>query len=266
MTRPVVRGVLALAVMLLAACGPASPPARPAPTAGGAMIRVGTSPDAPPVSFVQNGKLTGIEPDFAQALADQLGRPVQLVPMRWPDLVPSLLRGNIDIIMSGMTVTRARQVRVAFSDPYLQSGQVAVVRRDAVGRYSTLDAIREAPANVGIRSNSTAAQWVRDNMRYATSVPYPNLEDAARELSQGRLDMFVTDIPIAAWMVSQHEGDLQLVRVRLTHEDIAWAFRPNDTQLLAAANGALARWRQDGTLRTILRRWLPYLSDLERWR
>ena len=265
MTRPVVRGVLALAVMLLAACGPASPPARPAP-ATSAMIRVGTSPDAPPVSFVQNGKVTGIEPDFAQALADQLGRPVQLVPMRWPDLVPSLLRGNIDIIMSGMTVTRARQVRVAFSDPYLQSGQVAVVRRDTVGRYSTLDAIRDATVNVGVRTNSTAAQWVRDNMRYATAVPYPNLEDAARELSQGRLDMFVTDIPIAAWMVSQHEGDLQLVRIRLTHEDIAWAFRPNDTQLLAATNGALARWRQDGTLRTILRRWLPYLSDLERWR
>ena len=266
MTRPVVvQGLLALAVMLVAACEPASPPARPAPGTS-AMIRVGTSPDAPPVSFVQNGKLTGIEPDFAQALADQLRRPVQLVPMRWNDLVPSLLRGNIDIIMSGMTVTRARQVRVAFSDPYLQSGLVAVVRRDTASRYSTLDAIREASANVGIRANSTAAQWVRDNMRYATSVPYPNLEDAARELSQGRLDMFVTDIPIAAWMVSQHEGDLQLVRIRLTHEDIAWAFRPNDTQLLAAANGALARWRQDGTLRAILRRWLPYLSDLERWR
>ena len=264
MTRPVVRGVLALAVML-AACGPASPPARPEP-ATSAMIRVGTSPDAPPTSFIRNGRIAGIEPDFAQALADQLRRPVQLVPMRWTDLVPALLRGNIDIIMSGMTVTRARQVRVAFSDPYLQSGLVAVARRDTASRYSTLDAIREAPANVGIRTNSTAAQWVRDNMRYATVVPYPNLEDAARELSQGRLDMFVTDIPIAAWMVSQHEGDLQLVRIRLTHEDIAWAFRPNDTQLLAAANGALARWRQDGTLRTILRRWLPYLSDLERWR
>jgi ABC-type amino acid transport substrate-binding protein len=251
---------------MVAACGTASPPARLAPSPTSAMIRVGTSPDAPPTSFIQNGRITGIEPDFAQALADQLRRPVQLVPMRWDELIPSLLRGNIDIIMSGMTVTRARQVRVAFGDPYLQSGLVAVVRRDLASRYTTLEAIREAAANVGIRTNSTAAQWVRDNMRYATAVPYPNLEDASRELAQGRLDMFVTDIPIAAWMVSQHEGELQVVRIRLTHEDIAWAFRPNDTQLLAAANGALARWRQDGTLRAILRRWLPYLSDLERWR
>jgi ABC-type amino acid transport substrate-binding protein len=247
-------------------CAPASPPTRQAPSPTSAMIRVGTSPDAPPASFMRNGRITGIEPDFAQALADQLRRPVQLMPMRWEDLIPALLRGNIDIIMSGMTVTRARQVRVAFSDSYLQSGLVVVVRRDAASKYGTLDAIREASVNVGIRTNSTAAQWVRDNMRYATAVPYPNLEDAARELAQGRLDMFVTDIPIAAWMVSQHEGELQLVRIRLTHEDLAWAFRPNDTQLLAAANGALARWRQDGTLRTILRRWLPYLSDLERWR
>src|SRR5262245_62405535 len=201
MTRPVVRGVLALAVMLVAACGPASPPARPAPRAAGAMIRVGTSPDSPPVSFIQNGRITGIEPDFAQALADQLRRPVQLVPMRWDELVPALLRGNIDIIMSGMTVTRARQVRVAFGDPYLESGLVAVVRRDSVGKYATLDAMRQASANVGIRTNSTAELWVRDNLRFATVVPYPNLEDAARELAQGRIDMFVTDIPIAAWMV-----------------------------------------------------------------
>src|SRR5262249_13144557 len=161
--RSVVRGVLLLAVTLVAACGPPSPPARPVPTAAGAMIRVGTSPDAPPMSFIQNGKITGIEPDFSQALADQLRRPVQLVPMRWGDLVPALLRGNIDMIMSGMTVTRARQVRIAFGDSYLQSGLVAVVRRDGASRYGTLDSIREATVNVGIRTNSTAAQWVRDN-------------------------------------------------------------------------------------------------------
>jgi polar amino acid transport system substrate-binding protein len=230
------------------------------------MVRVGTSPDAPPISFVRNGRVTGIEPDLAQALADQLRRPVQLVPMRWDDLVPALLRGTIDVIMSGMTVTAARQVRVAFGDSYLQSGLVPVVRSDSVGKYGTLEAIRQATANVGIRANSTADRWVRDNLRFATVVPYPNLEDAARELAQGRLDMFVTDIPIAAWMVSQHEGSLQLVRIRLTREDIAWAFRLNDPQLRAAANAALARLRQDGTLRTILQRWLPYLSDLERWR
>ena len=265
MRRAAMRAAILLAVAMLSACGPPPPPRQaPAPTVG--MVRVGTSPDAPPISFIRNGRVTGIEPDLAQALADQLRHPVQLVPMRWDELVPALLRGNIDIIMSGMTVTRARQVRVAFGDPYLESGLVAVVRRDSVGKYATLDAMRQASANVGVRTNSTAELWVRDNLRFATVVPYPNLEDAARELAQGRIDMFVTDIPIAAWMVSQHEGDLQLVRVRLTRENIAWAFRVNDTQLRDAANAALARLRANGTLRTILQRWLPYLSQMERWR
>jgi ABC-type amino acid transport substrate-binding protein len=266
MTRAGGRAGMVLAVAMVAACGPTVSTSRQGPAPGAGMIRVGTSPDAPPVSFVRNGRFTGIEPDLAQSLADQLRRPVQLIPMRWDELVPSLLRGNIDIIMSGMTVTAARQVRVAFSDPYLQSGLVPVVRRDSAGKYDNLAAIRDASANVGVRTNSTAERWVRDNLNYATVVPYPNLEDASRELAQGRLDMFVTDIPIAAWMVSQHEGDIQLVRIRLTHEDIAWGFRPGDTQLRAAANAALARWRQDGTLRAILQRWIPYLSDLERWR
>ena len=212
MRRAAMRGTMLLAAVVVCACGPTSSPTRQAPAPTSGMVRVGTSPDAPPISFVRNGRVTGIEPDLAQALADQLRRPVQLVPMRWDDLVPALLRGTIDVIMSGMTVTAARQVRVAFGDSYLQSGLVPVVRSDSVGKYGTLEAIRQATVNVGIRANSTADRWVRDNLRFATVVPYPNLEDAARELAQGRLDMFVTDIPIAAWMVSQHEGSLQLVR------------------------------------------------------
>ena len=75
----------------------------------------------------------------------------------------------------------------------------------------------------------------------------------------------MSDIPQIAWAVSEYSSNVQVVRVRLTQEDIAWAFRPQDTRLRDAANTALAGWRQDGRLHAILLRWIPYLDDLDRW-
>ncbi len=236
------------------------------PSAGQGVLRVGVSPDAPPIAFDRDGRVVRVEPDLAQGLVDHFRRPVELVPLEWDSLIPALLDGRIDAIMSGMTVTPARQVRVAFADPWMQSGLAAAVRRGDVAKYGSLAAIRDAGANVGVRAGSTADRWVREHMPYATAVPYPDLDKAARELAQGRLDLVVSDIPQVAWAVSAREGDLQLVRVRLTREDIAWAFRPQDTRLRAAANAGLAAMQQDGRLRAILQRWMPYVDDLDRWR
>jgi ABC-type amino acid transport substrate-binding protein len=229
------------------------------------VLRVGVSPDAPPVAFRRDGRIVGIEPDLGQALVDHFRRPLVLVPMDWDSLIPALLDGRIDAIMSGMTVTPAREVRVAFADPYMRSGLAAATRRGDVVKYKTRDAILRASANVGVRGGSTAESWARSNLSFANVASYPSIMDAARELSQGRLDLIVSDIPQIAWAVSEYSSNLQVVRVRLTREEIAWAFRPQDTRLRDAANGALARWRQDGRLHSILQRWIPYLDDLERW-
>jgi polar amino acid transport system substrate-binding protein len=229
------------------------------------VLRVGVSPDAPPIAFHRDGRIVGIEPDLGQALVDHFRRPLVLVPLDWESLIPALLDGRIDAIMSGMTITPARQVRVAFADPYMRSGLVAAVRRGDVPKYKTRDAIVRAAANVGVRGGSTAEGWARSTLSFANVASYPSIRDAARELSQGRLDMIVSDIPQVAWAVSEYSGNLQVVRVRLTQEDIAWAFRPQDTRLRDAANGALAGWRQDGRLHAILQRWIPYLDDLQRW-
>jgi ABC-type amino acid transport substrate-binding protein len=213
---------------LLVAC--AAPPRQVVapPAAPERIIRVGTSPDAPPITFMQDGR--------------------------------------IDVIMSGMSVTPARQVRVAFSDPYLRSGLLAATARAQAGKYGSRDAILNTGANVGVRMGSTAEGWAQSNLRYGNVVPYPSIEDAARELSQGRIDLIVSDAPQTAWAVSSFGATLKVLPIRLTQEDIAWGFRPQDAQLRQAANTALAGMRQDGRLRGILKRWIPFLDQLERLR
>jgi len=257
------RAAAVLAVVAAVGCGTGS--TQVGPQSSGPVLRVGVSPDAPPIAFHRDGRIVGIEPDLGQALVDHFRRPLVLVPMDWESLIPALLDGRIDAIMSGMTVTPAREVRVAFSDPYMRSGLAAATRRGDLPKYKSRDAIVRASANVGVRGGSTAESWARSNLTFANVASYPSITDAARELSQGRLDMIVSDIPQIAWAVSEFSSNVQVVRVRLTQEDIAWAFRPQDTRLRDAANVALAGWRRDGRLHAILLRWIPYLDDLDRW-
>ena len=250
----------ALVTLAVVACGMDS--RQVGPPAEQPLLRVGVSPDAAPVAFMRDGRIVGIEPDLAQALVDRFRRPLALVPLDFDGLIPALLDGRVDVIMSGMTVTPARQVRVAFAEPYMESGLVAACARAALPKYKTRDDILSAPANVGVRMGTTAESWAEANMRYATVMTYPNIDFAAHELSQGRLDLIISDFPQVAWAISERAGNLQVVRMLLTDEEIAWAFRPQDSRLRDLANQALASWRRDGTLHAILQRWIPYLDAI----
>src|SRR5262245_47052573 len=103
-----------------------APPSTPVPqtTAQPVMsqpaLRVGIAPDYPPIVFKQQGRLTGLEVDCARGLEAELGRHVELVELDWDALIPALESGQIDVIMSGMSITEARARRVRFVSRYLR--------------------------------------------------------------------------------------------------------------------------------------------------
>ncbi len=84
------------------------------------LMRIVVSPNYPPVIFIQGEKFAGIKADFARLLPSELNRPVKMVPYPWNDLFRALLAGDIDVIMSGVTVTRPRQMRM-FTIPYSEN-------------------------------------------------------------------------------------------------------------------------------------------------
>ena len=92
------------------------------------VLLVGVTPDAPPLIYTQGDRVVGLEAELARALAKTMGKSVRFVKLEWSDLIPALLENRIDIIMSGMSMTEMRLVRIAFSTPYLRAGQMALVR------------------------------------------------------------------------------------------------------------------------------------------
>ena len=251
---------LVVACALVVGCGPSRPPAPIVPAVP--PLRVGVSPGSAPLVFLREGRVVGLEADFAQRFADELGRPLRFVKLEWGQLIPALLDGRIDVIMSGMTATESRSVRVVFSDPYLQSGLLALIRRGDAQKLSSAKAIVDNLPQIGVKEGTTAEAFVRDRFQWNEVSLYPTSTAAVTELLQRRIDVYVSDAPIIVWQASAHDGELMPMRKLLTQEQLAWAFRRDDAALLANANAMLARMQADGSLAQTVRRWLPYWPGL----
>ena len=159
--------------------------------------------------------------------------------------------------MSSMTITRERQVRIAFSEPYLKSGLVVAVRHEDVSKYPTTESIINYSGLVGIIPNTTSDSFVKKFMPYAQQSYISSQRQIPNELETRRIDMYLGDAPTVIWLVSENESSIAGIWKPLNEEYLAWGMRKDDVDLLARVNAALAQIRLDGRLDRVLHKWLP---------
>jgi len=254
--------LLVLVALAFAGCA-ATTDSPPPPEVKNAPLRIGVSPDYPPMVFKLDGRITGAEADLALRLGNALGSPVEFVEMGWDQLVPSLMEGKIDIIMSGMTITEARKVRINFTDPYLKSGLATLFRAEEASEYGSLQKIRSTVSRVGVVRGTTGEAYVRAHfLNAATVIPLAKANDAAFALINRRIDLFVNDAPSIAWLVSENET-LKGFWEPLNEEYLGWGVHRDDSKLLTQVNFILGNWKKNGTLKEILSKWLPYWKTFD---
>ncbi len=220
-------------------------------------LMIGVAPDYPPVIYKEAGTFAGIEADFARAIGKALNRPIKFVECNWDDLMPALRDCRVDIIMSGMSITPSRRMQVAFVEPYMRVGQLALMRGVDVPRFPTAREIIESHANVGVQRGTTGDRLVQQMFKNAKRIPYASPTDAAEDLKRRRIDLMIHDAPMVWWLVSEHEGSLAASDQLLTEEYLAWGVRRGDAKFLAQLNQLVKDWEANGTLDRIIRNWLP---------
>jgi polar amino acid transport system substrate-binding protein len=223
-------------------------------------LRIGITPNYPPMIFKLNGKISGVEADLAKGLAKELNRSGEFIDLNWEDQIPALMQGTIDIIMSGMTITQARKVRIDFTDHYMKSGLLTLMRSGDADMYTSLENIRATNSTVGVIRGTTGEAYVRKNFPYARVVVLAEPDDAPFSLRNRRLDLFVHDAPSIIWLVSENEAELTGFWRLLNEEYLGWGVRQDDKEFLAQVNSVIGKWKKDGTLKEVLVRWLPYLK------
>ena len=230
-------------------------------------LRVGVSTNSPPLVYKEAGEIVGLEAQLAKEFANYLQRPLQFVELRWSEQIPALLDGRTDIIMSAMSITQKRALRIAFSTPYHRTGLMALVRREDRSRFPTgyRGIVGQTPSlRFGAVKGTTGEQFVRKNFGRAARIrAYNTSQDAVRALTTvllvNRIDILVHDGPILVMLAAADEsGKLYLIPEYMTEENLAWGMRKSDPQLQAYANSFIEDLQRDGRLKTMIERWLPF--------
>lgn len=228
------------------------------------VLRVALAPDSPPLQYRDAGRIVGLEPDNATAVAEIMGRRVELVPMPASELLPALEQGRVDVVMSGLTITDERSARVRFAEPYLRTGQMAILRIDSAGRFGQPWAIYQPGVRIGVETASTGAAFARGELEEASLTYYPGPEAAFAALRAGEIDLFIHDAA-TSWRLAgdRDHPDLISQYQPLTEEALAWAVHRDNEALAQELDRALARMRDNGTLDYIIDRWVPVQVDLQ---
>jgi len=236
--------VLLLAVLLtLAAAGMAS----------AQVLRVGSDVAYPPFEYVDEatGEYVGFDMDIIREIGRRLSMDVQVINVAWEGIIPGLLSGHYDVIISAMTITNERAQAVDFSDPYFATGQVILVRADD-------DRIKEPADLKGKRvavQIGTTGHFAAERIEGAVVEHYPLTPEAILALKLGRADAVVLDELVALEEVRANPGQVKVVGTPFTIEYYGIAIRKGNPDLLRAINLALAQMKADGTYDEIYDRW-----------
>lgn len=236
-----ITAILLLALILpcsLTGCGKGTTPAvKP--------LVVGMDLSYPPFETISSdGQPTGVSVDLATALGESLHRPVRIENIPFTGLIPSLLTGKIDLILSSMTDTPDRGKSIAFSDPYLSIGLAALVgKNSSITSSADLD---HTGRIIAVRQGTTAQAWASDHLKLAKVLVLDKESSAVLELIQGKADAFLYD-QMSVWK-NQKEHPVETVALLAPIQTEHWAIglRPGDSELRAQVNAFLKSFRTSG--------------------
>ena len=220
---------------------------RNAESSGPKPLIVGMDLSYPPFETIDaQGKPSGISPDLAYALGAFLHCPVKIENIPFTGLIPSLLTGKIDLIISSMTDTAEREKTISFSDPYLSIGLALLVSKKTPPASSAAFVIDQKGYTVAVRQGTTGQVWAADHLKQAKILVLDKESSAVLEVMQGKADAFLYD-QMSVWKNHQeHPAETIALLEPIQKESWAIGLRSADTVLKDQVNAFLKNFRASG--------------------
>ena len=197
-----------------------------------------------------SGEFEGIDIETAQAIADKLGLELQIDDMDFDAALLSVQQGKADIVMAGVTVTDERKAVMDFSDSYATGIQSIIVPNDS--DIASPDDL--AGKKIGTQRGTTGYIYCSDDFGDDAVVAYDNGLTAVQALNNGQVDAVVIDNAPAKEYVAANPG-LKVLDTSYAEEDYAIGMAKGSS-LEAAVNAALEELKADGTLQSIVDKYI----------
>ena len=246
-------GIVLCLALVLCTAGMASADILADIQAKGTLL-VGAEVNFPPYEFhftnpeTGEEELKGFEMEMAKGIADALGVELVVADQTFAGLITALRAGEIDMIISGLSIKPERQEVVDFSNPYYDGKQIMLVRKDDLEKYATVEGFDGA--NIGAQTGSLQAgiaeeQFSKSNITLLDKVPVLVLE-----LRSGNIDGLPLTDNVALTYVTLFPDELAIAETPIHYESpgIALAVNKGENEsLLAAVNGYIDTIKADGT-------------------
>lgn len=224
-------------------------------------LRVGMEPGYMPFEMTdKKGEIIGFDVDMAKRIAKAMGVKLELVSTAWDGIIPALLTDKFDMIMSGMTLTQERNMKVNFATPYIVVGQSILIKKEYADAVKSYKDLNDKKYKVASKLGTTGEQATKRMIPKATYISFETEQEGVMDLVNGKIDAFVYDLPYMAIANAQKsEGKLVFLDQPFTHEPLAWAVRRGNHDFLNWLNNFMAQVKADGTYDKIYEKW--FLSD-----
>ena len=244
----------AIMALSLAACASTSKTEETA----SAKLTMATEATFPPYEYYDGDAIVGIDVEVAQAIAEKLGMELEVTDIAFDSIIPGIQTGKYDIGMAGMTVTDERKEQVNFSDSYATGVQVVIVKDDSP--ITSVDDLFADGAStvVGTQAGTTGFIYATSDIEdvgLGTVKSFGKTTDAVEALKNGQVDCVILDNEPAKALVAANEG-LHILDTEYAVEDYAIAIAKENTDLLEKVNKALSELTADGTLQSIVDKYI----------
>ena len=221
-------------------------------------LTMSTNASFPPYEMVaDDGSFEGIDIEVAGAIAEKLGLELQVDDMGFDAALQAAQTGKSDMVMAGVTITEERQAVMDFSNSYANGVQVVIVKEGSP--IQTVDDLANANM-IGCQMGTTGYTFCSDtpeNGGFGEDhvTPYDDGAAAVQALMNGQIDAVVIDNKPAQEYVAANPG-LKILDGEFTNEDYAIGVAKGNTALLDAINDALEELSNDGTIQSIVDKYI----------
>ena len=227
---------------------------------------VGTAASMPPLNLTtKDGQIIGMEMDLARIFAGGMDVKLTLKPMHFNDLLPTLEKGQIDMVLSAMTMTPGRNLKFAFVGPYFASGKSILTKKANVESVDEIAKMNNPEKVLVALKGSTSQMFVEKLIPKAKLVLADDYDQAVAMVRNDKAVAMVADYPICMVSVYRYpDAGLVTLAKPISYEPIGIALPPNDPLLVNWVQNVLHFLEKTGELEALTQRWFKDTSWISR--
>ncbi|MCK4508895.1 MAG: transporter substrate-binding domain-containing protein, partial [Desulfuromonadales bacterium] len=162
-------------------------------------LRVGMEPGYMPFEMTnKKGEIVGFDVDMAKQMAKAMGVKLELVSTAWDGIIPALITKKFDILMSGMTLTQGRNLKISFAKPYIVIGQSILIDKKLAGEIKSYKDLNNKKYQVASKLGTTGEQATKRMIPKARYISFETEQEGVMDLLNGKVDAFIYDLPFNA--------------------------------------------------------------------